>query len=82
MGNMPFNIDIEEIKDFLKSHNIDPEIDLDIRITIDRDTGKQKGFAFISSYDGIKYFEILKLNGKKFKDRMIRINDANEKPSS
>lgn len=81
MGNMPFGIDVNDIKDFLRSNQIDPETDIDIRITMDRDTGKQKGFAFISSYDEDKYNSILKLTGMRFKDRNIRCDDANNKPN-
>jgi len=79
LGNLPFQIDVEDIKEFLKSNNVDPELDIDVRIAQDRDTGKQKGFAFISAYDETKYSNILKLNGKKLNDRMIKITDANDK---
>jgi len=81
IGNMPFNVDVEDVKEFLKSHKIDPEVDVDIRIAIDKDTGKQKGFTFVSCYDPSKYSAILNLNGSKFQDRALRINDANDKPA-
>ena len=81
MGNMPFNVDVEDVKDFLKSHKIDPEEDVEIRIALDKDTGKQKGFTFISCYDASKHAAILKLDKCKFQDRPLRINDANDKPN-
>lgn len=77
IGNMPFKVDVEDVKDFLKSHKVDPESDIDIRIAIDKDTGKQKGFMHISCYDTSKYSQILKLNGTKFQERVLKVDGAN-----
>jgi len=81
IGNMPFRIDVDDVKKFLKSNRIDPETDIDIRIALDKDTGKQKGFVFVSCYEDTKFEQLLKLDGAMYQDRKLRINRADDKPS-
>jgi len=74
-GNIPFNIDENEIKNFLTKNDI--QFDGEIRIPKDEESGKNKGFAFVSVYDQPSFDKILKLDKIKLKDRELKINNAN-----
>lgn len=80
MGNLSFKVETDDIKSFLQKNGIDPEDNIDVRIVTDKDTGKQKGFAFISCYNTDHFNKILRLNGKTYDNRVLRINDANDRP--
>jgi hypothetical protein len=76
IGNLPFQVDEAEIKNHFISHKISGGFD--VRLPMDGETGKPKGFGFVSAHDQSAFDEILKLDGKKLKDRSLRINSANK----
>lgn len=50
----------------------------DIRIITDRDTGRSKGFAFITFEDSNAVQSALQLNGSEFQGRQIKIDVAKD----
>ena len=49
-----------------------------IKIIMDRDTGRPRGFAFIAMENSAQ--AIQELNGKEFMGRPLKINEATDKP--
>lgn len=80
VGNLPFNCEVDKLQAFITNQGIDGR-DVEIRFVMDKDTGQQKGFGFISTFDQEKYNTLLNLNGKIFSGKTLRVNDANSKPN-
>jgi RNA recognition motif-containing protein len=73
IGNLPFSSTEESIKNLLSTYsNV-----ISIKIIIDRETGKSKGFAFAEVDDGDKV--IANLNGTDFNGRKLVVNQARPK---
>jgi RNA recognition motif-containing protein len=45
-------------------------------MVLDKETGKHKGFCFISVYDEDKFSKILSIKNKNLAGKMLRIDDA------
>jgi len=81
VGNLPFSTEEEEIR---KYFNECGTIDY-IRLIRDRKTHQAKGVCYIKFADKYGYFEGLKKNLQKYKEREIRVTKAmvmgeNKKP--
>jgi RNA recognition motif-containing protein len=75
-GNLTFDTTESDVKEFLSKNDISG--DLEVRIAVDKDTGNSKGFGFVSVYDDQLFDKVLKCNGKKLNNRVLRINSANK----
>jgi ATP-dependent RNA helicase DDX21 len=75
VGNMPFNVDENKLKEFVSSNGVDVT-DLEVRFVMDKETNKPKGFGFISVYDKSIYDKILKLNQKQLNSRSLIITES------
>jgi len=75
VGNLSFNTTQEELTDEFSQFG---EL-TDVKLIIDRETGRSKGFAFLtySSQDGMQ--AALEMNGREVGGRPLRVNQAEER---
>jgi cold-inducible RNA-binding protein len=75
IGNLPYTVTEDEIRNFFE----DCGTVSDIRIITDRDTGRSKGFGFVSfeNEDGLK--TALEKDNHEMGGRKLRINEARER---
>ena len=78
VGNLPFTATEDAVRNLFSPHGTVEKISL----INDRDTGRPRGFGFLemSSADASRAMQAL--NGKDFDGRALRINEAQDKPSS
>jgi len=78
VGNLPYQVNEDELADFFNQAGKVSEV----KIIMDQNTGRPKGFGFVtmcSVDDAQKALD--SLNGQTFKDRQIRIDFATERGS-
>jgi ATP-dependent RNA helicase DDX21 len=75
VGNLPYNADEVKLKDWFEKNGL-KNMEFDVRITLDKETGKARGFGFVSVFDKDDVKEVLKLNGKEFNFRKLIINES------
>jgi len=78
IGNLPFEFQQETFTDFLAGNGIEKG-HYDLRVVLDKDSGKMKGFCFASVYDDTTFNSFMDLRSKKFEGRALKIDDANSK---
>ncbi|HIG51963.1 RNA-binding protein [Candidatus Parvarchaeota archaeon] len=73
VGNLPYNIDGDKLKELFAAHG---EVTEAVVIS-DRNTGRSKGFGFVTfaDDDGAKK-AIKEMNGKEFDGRELKVNEA------
>ena len=73
VGNLAFDATENDVRDLFGAHGPVDEI----KIVMDRDTGRPRGFAFVTmgSEDAAKA-AITALNGKDWKGRALTVNEA------
>ena len=78
VGNLPFTATEDAVRNLFSPHGTVEKVSL----INDRDTGRPRGFAFLemSSADASRAMQAL--NGKDFDGRALKINEAQDKPSS
>ena len=72
VGNLPLSYDEENIKTLFEGFEL-----TSVKVILDRDTGKSRGFAFVeidSKTDAQR--AIKELNGKEVENRSIVVNEA------
>jgi heterogeneous nuclear ribonucleoprotein A1/A3 len=75
VGNLPFKIDDQELQDVFGKFGAISEI----KIPTDRESGRTRGFAFITFETQQAAQEALAMDGQKLGDRVMRVNMATEK---
>jgi RNA recognition motif-containing protein len=78
VGNLPFTATEDAVRNLFSPHGTVEKLSL----INDRDTGRPRGFGFLemSSADASRAMQAL--NGKDFDGRALKINEAQDKPSS
>ena len=78
VGNLPFTATEDSVRNLFSPHGTVEKLSL----INDRDTGRPRGFGFLemSSADASRAMQAL--NGKDFDGRALKINEAQDKPSS
>ena len=78
VGNLPFTATEDTVRNLFSPHGTVEKLSL----INDRDTGRPRGFGFLemSSADASRAMQAL--NGKDFDGRALKINEAQDKPSS
>src|SRR6476646_5979326 len=73
IGNLSFDVNENDLRDLLGAHGPVDEV----KIVMDRDTGRPRGFAFatMNTEEGAKA-AIAALNGKEWKGRSLTVNEA------
>lgn len=75
VGNFPFTVDEEQLREMFSGYGEISELSL----IIDRDTGRSKGFAFITFATQLAAETALELNSKEIGGRQLRVNIAQER---
>ena len=77
VGNLSYNVNEQDLEDLFGEFGKN----LQIKLIKDLETGRSKGFAFIEFEDASNAQAALKLDGKDFQDRRLKVNLAKDKPS-
>lgn len=75
VGNLAFSTTKEELEQVFSAHGAV----LEVKIPIDRDTGRVRGFAFVTFESQQDAEKALVLDGTDLNGRAIRVNVAQEK---
>ena len=75
VGNLPYNADEVKLKQWFEKNGL-KNMEFDVRITLDKDTGKGRGFGFVSVFKKEDINDVIKLNGKEFNYRKLVINES------
>jgi len=75
VGNMSFNTTESALRDAFAAHG-DVE---EVTIVTDRDTGRPRGFAFVTMPDNAARAAIDALNGQELDGRTLNVNEAKPK---
>jgi RNA recognition motif-containing protein len=77
VGNFPYSVTESQLRDLFSPYG---EIE-DLAMIMDRDTGRPKGFAFVTFSTQQAAQKALENDGKDMGGRPLRVNMATEKPS-
>lgn len=77
VGNLPYSIDEEQLRGRFSTYG---DIE-DLALIMDRETGRPKGFAFITFATQQAAEKALEQNGMDIGGRAVRVNMATEKSS-
>ena len=75
VGNLPFTATEDEVREMFAAHGHVEEV----RLMMDRDTGRPRGFGFVKMPADAAQAAIRNLNGKNLGGRDLRINEAEER---
>lgn len=75
VGNLPYTVNDAQVRDRFSKYG---EID-ELALIMDRDTGRPKGFAFVTFATQQAVEQALAENGKDVGGRTIRVNIAEER---
>ena len=76
VGNLPFSADESQVREIFAQYG---EIE-NLSLIMDRDTGRPKGFGFITFVTQQAAEKALEQNGKEVGGRALRVNVATDKP--
>jgi RNA recognition motif-containing protein len=78
VGNLNFNTTADTIRELFAPLG---EV-TDVHVVMDRDTGRPRGFAFVTmGSDAEAQKAIQEINGKNVDGRPLRVNEAEERPN-
>ncbi len=77
IGNFPYSVDEDQLRDLFSAYG---EIE-EIALIKDRETGRPKGFAFITFASQQGAEKALEQDGKDLGGRPLKVNMATEKPA-
>ena len=75
VGNLPYSATQQDLEELFRPH-VDVER---INVVTDRETGRSKGFAFVTMRSG-DADTVLQLDGTHLDGRALRINEARGRP--
>lgn len=75
VGNIPFTTDEHELRELFGQHG--PVYD--VKVITDRETGRSRGFAFVTMDEQGAQAAIEKLNGLVHGGRQLTVNEAKER---
>lgn len=78
VGNLSYSVDESQLKDLFASYG---EIN-EVTLIKDRDTGRSKGFAFVTFAASEAAEKALEQDGKELDGRPLKVNAAQEKERS
>jgi RNA recognition motif-containing protein len=76
VGNLPFSATEDAVRTLFAAHGTVEKVSL----INDRDTGRPRGFGFIEMSNADASRAMQALNGKEMDGRMLKINEAQDKP--
>ncbi len=76
VGNLSWNTTDADLSDFVSAHaNV-----LDAKVITDRDTGRSRGFGFVTVETDNVQAVIRALDGQDLDGRQVRVNEAESRP--
>ncbi len=73
VGNLPYDVDEQTLDSMFSEHG---KVD-NVKIIMDRDTGRSKGFGFVSMNDGDEANSAIKaIDGESLEGRPLKVNQA------
>lgn len=79
VGNLHYNVSDEDLKQVFEEYG---EV-TSVKIIMDRETGRSKGFGFIEMSDDAKAREAIEeLNGAELMGRTMKVNESRPKPAN
>lgn len=78
VGNLPFTMDSFELEELFKSFGKIQEAN----VVKDRESGKSRGFAFVTFSSGSEAQQALSMDGKEIQGRAIRVSEAQAKSTN
>jgi RNA recognition motif-containing protein len=75
VGNISFNTSEDSLRNAFAAHG---EVE-DVAVITDRDTGRPRGFAFVTMPDNAARAAINALNGKELDGRTLNVTEARAK---
>jgi cold-inducible RNA-binding protein len=73
VGNLPFDINEQDLRSLFAEHGVVT----DVHLPIDRDSGRPRGFAFVTmDSKGAMVNAIKALDGQEFQGRNLKVNEA------
>jgi RNA recognition motif-containing protein len=76
VGNLPFSMDSNALLELFKQHG---EVD-EATVVTDRDTGRSRGFGFVTMPDGGEANKAIEaVNGQEVDGRDLKVNEARPK---
>lgn len=76
VGNLPYNTSNQAIEEIFAQFGVIT----DIALIKDRETGRQKGFGFVTYESAQSANDALQMDGKDFGGRPLKVNIAKDKP--
>ncbi len=76
VGNLSWNVTDADLTDFAAPHG---EV-LDAKVIVDRDTGRSRGFGFVTVETDNVQDVIRALDGQELQGRAVRVNEAEARP--
>jgi RNA recognition motif-containing protein len=76
VGNLPFNASEQDVRGLFERHGTVESV----KMVMDRDTGKFRGFAFVAMPDADAAGAIEALHAYQINGRPLRVNEAQERP--
>ena len=77
VGNLPYNTTNEELEQLFSQCGSISEV----KLITDRETGRSKGFAFVTFDDAGAVAQAIQLNGNEFNGRNLKVSEAKERTS-
>ena len=74
VGNLPFKMNDDDLRELFSKYG---DIE-DLRLIMDRETGRSKGYAFITFTTQEAAQNSLEMRGREIEGRTIRVNMAKE----
>lgn len=76
IGNLSWNTTDADLSEFVAAH---ADV-LDAKVITDRDTGRSRGFGFVTIESESVQDVIRQLDGQQLDGRAVRVNEAEERP--
>jgi RNA recognition motif-containing protein len=76
VGNLSFNATEQDVRSLFERHG---KVD-SVKLIMDRETGKPRGFGFVDMEQNEAQAAIQGLNGHQMNGRPLRVNEAQERP--
>lgn len=76
IGNLSWNTTDADLSDFVAAH---ADV-LDSKVITDRDTGRSRGFGFVTIETNNVQDVIRQLDGQQLDGRAVRVNEAESRP--
>ena len=76
VGNLSFNATEQDVRSLFERHG---KVD-SVKLIMDRETGKPRGFGFVDMEQNEAQAAIQALNGHQMNGRPLRVNEAQERP--